>query len=62
MIHHQQLADALVADAVLARQDERVGEELLADGAYQLPLNVLDGHLAMEVRLVKNCHVRHLKL
>lgn len=52
MVHHQQLADALMADAVLARQNERVSEELLADGAYQLPLDVLDGHLAMEEWLV----------
>lgn len=57
MIHHQQLTDAFVADAVLARQDERVGEELLADGAYQLPLDILDGHLAMEGQLVKNCRL-----
>lgn len=37
-----------MADAVLAGQDERVGEELLADGADQLPLDVLDRDLAAE--------------
>lgn len=45
MVQHQQLSDALVADAVLAGQDERVGEELLADGADQLPLDVFDRNL-----------------
>lgn len=45
MVYHQQLPDALVADAVLAGQDQGVGEELLAAGANQLPLNVLDGNL-----------------
>lgn len=34
-----------MADAVLAGQDEGVGEELLAAGADQLPLDVLDGNL-----------------
>lgn len=43
MVEHEQLADAFVADAVLAGQDERVGEELLTDGANQLPLYVLYG-------------------
>lgn len=47
MVQHEQLAHTLVADAVLAWQDERVGEELLADGADQLPLYVLDRHLRM---------------
>lgn len=57
MVHHQQLPDTLVADAVLAGQDQRVGEELLTDGADQLPLNVLDGNLVKEVQLLKrNCH------
>lgn len=46
MVQHEQLAHALVADAVLTWQDERVGEELFADGADQLPLNVLDRHLS----------------
>lgn len=48
MVLHQQLPDTLVADAVLAGQDQWVGEELLADGAYQLPLDVLDRDLVME--------------
>lgn len=47
MVQHEQLPHTLVADAVLAWQDERVGEELLADGADQLPLDVLDRHLMM---------------
>lgn len=46
MVQHEQLAHALVAHAVLTWQDERVGEELLADGADQLPLDVLDRHLS----------------
>lgn len=45
MVDGQQIADALVADAVLAGQDEGVGEELLAAGADELPLDVLDGNL-----------------
>lgn len=45
MVQHEQLAHTLVADTVLTWQDERVGEELLADGADQLPLNILDRHL-----------------
>lgn len=52
MVHHQQLSDTLVADAVLAGQDQRVGEELLTDGADQLPLDVLDRNLVMEARLL----------
>lgn len=48
MVDEQQLPDTLVADAVLAGQDERVGEELLAAGADQLPLDVLDGNLETE--------------
>lgn len=48
MVQHQQLSDTLVADAVLAGQDERVGEELLTDRADQLPLDVLDRNLEME--------------
>lgn len=48
MVYHQQLPDTLVADAVLAGQDQRVGEQLLADGADQLPLDVLDGNLVMQ--------------
>lgn len=49
MVQHQQLPHTFVADAVLAGQDQRVGEELLTDGADQLPLDVLDGDLRMEV-------------
>lgn len=45
MVDEQQVADALVADAVLAGQDEGVGEQLLAAGADELPLDVLDGNL-----------------
>lgn len=48
MVQHQQLSHALVADAVLAWQDERVGEELLADRADELPLDVFDWDLVME--------------
>lgn len=48
MVEHQQLTDALVTDAVLAGQDQGVGEELLTDGADQLPLDVLDGDLVMK--------------
>lgn len=48
MVYHQQLPDTLVADAVLAGQDQRVGEQLLTDGADQLPLDVLDGNLVMQ--------------
>lgn len=48
MVQHEQLPHTFVADAVLAGQDQRVGEELLTDGADQLPLNVLDGNLRME--------------
>lgn len=48
MIEHQQLSDTLVADTVLAGQDQRVGEELLADGTDQLPLYILDRDLVME--------------
>lgn len=46
MVQLQQLSDTLVADAVLAGQDQRVGEELLADRADQLPLDVLDRDLS----------------
>lgn len=53
MVEHQQLSDALVADAVLAGQDQRMGEELLTDGADQLPLDVLDRDLVTEARLMK---------
>lgn len=48
MVQHQQLSHTLMADAVLAGQDERVGEELLADRADQLPLYVFDRDLVME--------------
>lgn len=48
MVQHQQLSDTLVADAVLARQDQRMGEELLTDRADQLPLDVLNRDLVME--------------
>lgn len=57
MVQHQQLADTLVADAVLAWQDERVGEELLADGADQLPLDVLDGDLETGDKITENLTV-----
>lgn len=50
MVEHQQLPDTLMADAVLAGQDQRVGEELLADGADQLPLYVFDGDLRTEMK------------
>lgn len=53
VVQHEQLAHALVADAVLTWQDERVGEELLADGADQLPLDVLDRHLSTGGRINK---------
>lgn len=53
MVHHQQFPHTLVADTVLAGQDQRVGEELLTDGADQLPLNVLDGNLVKEAQLLK---------
>lgn len=53
MVQHQQLSDTLVADAVLAGQDQRMGEELLADGADQLPLYVLDRDLKVETGLLK---------
>lgn len=62
MVHQQQLSDTLVADAVLAGQDQRVGEELLTDGADQLPLNVLDRNLVMEAWLLWKLPHRHLKL
>lgn len=45
MAEHQQLPDTFVADAVLAGQDQGVSEELLTDGADQLPLYVLDRDL-----------------
>lgn len=48
MVQHQQLSDTLVADAVLARQDQRMGEKLFADRTDQLPLNVFDRNLEME--------------
>ena len=48
MAEHQQLADAFMTDAVLAGQDQGVGEELLADGTDELPLNVLDGDLGVK--------------
>lgn len=51
MVDEQQLPDTLVADAVLAGQDEGVGEELLAAGADQLPLDVLDGNLETEAHV-----------
>lgn len=65
MVQHEQLAHTLVADAVLTWQDERVGEELLADGADQLPLNVLDGHLStggrrINTSLPRRNHTNHL--
>lgn len=47
MVEHQQLSDTLVADAVLAGQDQRVGKELLTYRADQLPLDVLDWDLQM---------------
>lgn len=64
MVQHEQLTHALVADAVLTWQNERVGEELLADGADQLPLNVLDRHLStggrninenLQFRITRSC-------
>lgn len=48
MVQHQQLSDTLVADTVLAGQDQRMGEELLTDRTDQLPLDVLDWDLVME--------------
>lgn len=54
MVEHQQLPDTLVADAVLAGQDQRVGEELLTDGADQLPLDVLDRDLVVRGRINKD--------
>ena len=48
MVQHQQLSDTLVADTVLAWQDQRMGEQLLADRTDQLPLNVFDRDLDME--------------
>lgn len=48
MVQHEQLSHTFVADAVLAGQDQRMGEELLADWANQLPLYVLDRDLMME--------------
>lgn len=48
MVQHEQLFHTFVADAVLAGQDQRMGEELLADWADQLPLYVLDRDLIME--------------
>lgn len=48
MVQHEQLFHTFVADAVLAGQDQRMGEELLADWADQLPLYVLDRDLMME--------------
>ncbi len=62
MVQHQQLSDTLVTDAVLAGQDQRVGEELLADGADQLPLDVLDGNLVMEASLLKAARQALIKL
>lgn len=50
MVDEQQLADTLVADAVLAGQDEGVGEQLLAAGADQLALDVPDGNLRTEAQ------------
>lgn len=47
MVQHEQLFHTFVADAVLAGQDQRMGEELLADWADQLPLYVLDRDLMM---------------
>lgn len=51
MVDEQQLPHTLVADAVLAGQDEGVREELLAAGADQLPLDVLDGNLETEAHV-----------
>lgn len=48
MVQHQKLSDTLVTDAVLTGQDQRMGEELLADRADQLPLDVLDRDLLTE--------------
>lgn len=62
MVQHQQLSDTLVADAVLAGQDQRVGEELLADRADQLPLDVLDRDLVMEARLLKTAPETLIKI
>ena len=45
MVQHEELPHALVADTVLTGQDERVREQLLAYGADELPLDVLDRNL-----------------
>lgn len=45
MAGQEQLSDALVAHTVLAGQDERVCEQLLTDGADQLPLDALHRNL-----------------
>lgn len=52
MVQHQQLFDTFVTDAVLAGQDQRVGEELLTDRADQFPLDVLDGDLNVTRRVI----------
>lgn len=45
MVDEQQLLNALVTNAMLAGQDQRVGEQLLTYGADELPLNVPDRNL-----------------
>lgn len=60
MVGHEQLFDALVADAVLAGQDERMREELLTDGADQLPLDVLHRNLRnTNSGFSVNAHIPH---
>lgn len=63
MVQHQQLSDTLVADAVLAWQDQRMGEQLLADRTDQLPLNVFDRDLDMETwrHLLKTTSRREMR-
>lgn len=62
MVLHQQVPDALVANAVLAGQDEGVGEELLTDGADQLPLDVFDGNLERETAFLDVTRAEALSL